>query len=244
MVAVTKDTEDTFLGFKNACGYLKLQLYGTNVSIQSITLTGNDNEPIAGTATLTAAYSEDPAVAMASGNTSTSITLDCGEKGITIGASEAEATAFWIAVPPTKFASGFTITVTNTSGATFTKSTAKEFEIVRNVIKPMTAIEAEGLSIPTYHVETAGTLSTLISEEEKNSIASMKLTGYLNGDDISFIRAMADKWSGKLKFLDLSDSFIVEGGGHITALITHQMMSLENLCSLPVALARLFCPKV
>ena len=43
----------------------------------------------------------------------------------------------------------------------------------------------------TIHVETAGTLPTLISEEEKYEIEELTLSGELNGTDFKFIRDMA-----------------------------------------------------
>jgi Flp pilus assembly protein protease CpaA len=81
----------------------------------------------------------------------------------------------------------------------------------------------------TIHVETAGTLPDLISADDKYLIEELTLTGNLNGTDIFFIRAMAGvnldymkteyapgyggaKTEGNLKFLDLSDANIVEGG--------------------------------
>ena len=81
----------------------------------------------------------------------------------------------------------------------------------------------------TIHVETAGTLPDLISAEDKYLIEELTLTGNLNGTDIFLIRAMAGvnldymkteyapgyggaKTEGNLKFLDLSDANIVEGG--------------------------------
>ena len=81
----------------------------------------------------------------------------------------------------------------------------------------------------TIHVETAGTLPDLISADDKYLIEELTLTGNLNGTDIFFIRAMAGvnmdhmetefcpayggtKTNGNLKFLDLSDANIVEGG--------------------------------
>ena len=85
MVAVTEDTDDTFLKFKNVGGAIKLQLYGKDITVQSIHLTSNNKEKIAGTATITAAWDEDPVVKMADDATS-SIMLDCGEKGVKIGA--------------------------------------------------------------------------------------------------------------------------------------------------------------
>lgn len=138
MVAVTKDTDDTFLKFKNVGGYLELWLYGEDVTVKSITLTGNNNEKLAGTATITSTYSGEPTVSMANDATKT-ITLDCGE-GISIGSTAETATAFWFVVPPTTFENGFTISITDIDGG-FAKSTSKSIKIERNVIQSMTAIE-------------------------------------------------------------------------------------------------------
>lgn len=71
---------------------------------------------------------------------------------------------------------------------------------------------------PKYHVETAGILSTLIGDDLKNTLTSLKITGNLNGDDIRFIREMAgvneygESTEGKLSILDISDSRLVGGG--------------------------------
>lgn len=84
------------------------------------------------------------------------------------------------------------------------------------------------------HVETAGTLPTLISKEDKYHIEELTLTGELNGTDFKFIREMSGDsiyiirgrstpWEeddlvyhvstkGKLKSLDLSGAKIVHGG--------------------------------
>ena len=141
MVAVTKDTDDTFLKFKNVCGYLKLQLYGINVNVKSITLTGNGNDKIAGKAYVSPVYGQEPVATMADDATS-SITLNCGE-GVRLGATAENATAFWITVPPVTFEEGFTITVTGTNDKTFTKSTSKEISIERNVIQPMKTFKVD-----------------------------------------------------------------------------------------------------
>ena len=142
MVAVTQDTDDTFLKFKNVCGYLKLQLYGDDVTIKTITLTGNNNEKLAGKATITATFGSNPSVSMTNEATET-ITLDCGENGVKIGTSTESATAFWVVLPPTTFEKGFTVTITDVNGGKFEKTTSKEFAIERNVIKPMASIEVK-----------------------------------------------------------------------------------------------------
>ena len=73
----------------------------------------------------------------------------------------------------------------------------------------------------TINVATAGTLSTLISETNKNTIRTLTLTGSLNGEDFRFIREMAGSdyngvpTDGNLTTLDLSGATIVEGGSYI-----------------------------
>ena len=140
MVAVTKDTIDTFLQFKNVGGCFKLQFYGDDVTVKSITLMGNNGEKIAGKATITAAYGGAPIVTMTNDAT-TSITLDCDEKGVKIGASAEEATTFWVVVPPTTFNKGITITIKDMDGKVFTQTTDKLLAVQRNVVKPMAAVK-------------------------------------------------------------------------------------------------------
>lgn len=64
----------------------------------------------------------------------------------------------------------------------------------------------------TIHVATAGTLPSLISEDEKNLVEELTLTGKLNGTDFKKIRKMANTSEGKLTTLDLSNVSIVGGG--------------------------------
>ena len=158
MVAVTENHDDTFLKFKNVGGYLKLQLYGDDVTVKSIELTGNSNEKIAGKASIIPTYSDEPKISMSNDATS-SITLNCGE-GVKVGSTAENATAFWIVVPPTTFKGGFTITITDINDETFIKSTSNEIAIERNVIKPMKAFEViidnvtedEGSAIPNNKI--------------------------------------------------------------------------------------------
>ena len=142
MLAVTENLEDTFLAFKNACGYLKLKLYNAKgASIKSIEVKGNNGEKLAGAATATIAFGEAPVLAMADDAT-TSVTLDCGE-GVALGTTAETATEFWVTLPATTFAEGLTITATDTEGGVFEKSTTNEVIIERNAIQPMTVLEAK-----------------------------------------------------------------------------------------------------
>ncbi len=142
MLAVTENLEDTFLAFKNACGYLKLKLYNAEgATIKSIEVKGNSGERLAGAATATIAFGEAPVLAMAVDAT-TSVTIVCGE-GVALGTTAETATEFWVTLPATTFAEGLTITATDTEGGVFEKSTTNEVIIERNAIQPMAALCAE-----------------------------------------------------------------------------------------------------
>jgi len=147
MVAVTEDDDDTFLHFKNVGGYLKLQLYAEDVTVKSITLTGNNNEKLSGKASVTAVYDEFPYIVMAD-NADESITLDCGE-GVKIGSAAETSTAFWIVVPPTVFDKGITVTIKDMNNKVYTQSTAKKLVIERNKVKRMVAKNLEDLEEKT-----------------------------------------------------------------------------------------------
>ena len=61
-------------------------------------------------------------------------------------------------------------------------------------------------SADTIHVATAGTLSSLMGTTGKQ----IKLTGFINGSDVKFLREQIN--GGKVTSLDLSDVRIVAGG--------------------------------
>ena len=145
MVAVTASTNDYNLIFKNVVGFIRLQLYGS-VTIKEIRITGNNNELLAGAATLTAGYGAEPVLTMASGAKKTA-KLDCGA-GVPIGADAASATSFWIAIPPTDFTGGFTVEITDVNDNVTTKATQNRMLIERNHVQPMQAFEVTGPVIP------------------------------------------------------------------------------------------------
>ena len=80
------------------------------------------------------------------------------------------------------------------------------------------AMVAYSQTSKTINVATAGTLPSLISDDEKYTIEELTLTGNLNGTDFRLLRDMAGnnyqgvKTEGKLKILDLSGASIVAGG--------------------------------
>ena len=136
MVAVTESTDDTYVAFKNACGYLKLKLYGDTM-VKSIIIKGNNNEKIAGAATIDMVYGGTPVLTMAN-NATNLITLSCGS-GIMLNNNA--PTEFWIVIPPVEFSKGFTIYVNDNRNMQFEQTTTNNVIINRNEIQPMAAIE-------------------------------------------------------------------------------------------------------
>lgn len=197
MVAVTKDKDDTYLKFKNVCGYLKLQLYGEDVTVKSITLTGNNEEKIAGKATIIPAYGTDPSVSMTVDATET-ITLVC-EEGVKLGTTAEEATEFWMVVPPISFENGFTITIKDENDFVFTQSTSNKIIIERNIIRPMAAIKVNP-GIP-YLTFTAGAEQTLTLSK---AVATLEYS--VNGSE----------WT------ELGTNTVTFGGEHGTLLVRGQ----------------------
>jgi hypothetical protein len=133
-------TENNELLFKNLCGYISVKLYGDNVTVKSISLKGNNDEPLAGKATVTASVENAPSMAFdALATKEITLTLDTP---VTIGATAETATTFWLVVPPTTFSKGITLTVKDDKNGEFKKSTTASLQISRNTLKRMSALEA------------------------------------------------------------------------------------------------------
>ena len=149
MVSVS---EDNFLQYKNVGGYLMLKLYGERVSVSSVTLKGNNGEKLAGDASVTMPLGGVPSVTMAEDAT-TEITLTCPEP-VTLGKTAEESTQFWFVIPPVTFSKGFTVSIGETTGGYYEKSTTKSITILRNNLSRMSSIEVEIIT-PTMPVPEA-----------------------------------------------------------------------------------------
>lgn len=183
MIAVTENIEDTFLGFKNACGYLKLKLYNAEgVRIRSIEVKGNNEEKIAGPATATIEYGSAPSIVM--GEDATTVTLDCGEEGVALGTTAETATEFWVVLPEVTFENGITISVTDLFGGVYEKATSNKVAIVRNDIQPMAALNADVFegSIPNNQIWYT---------------ATEKISPYKTGIDIFGANIVSNVWNSE-----------------------------------------------
>lgn len=137
MIAVTEDDE---LMFKNLCGYFAVKLYGDNVTVKSISLKGNNNELLAGKATVVAAIDDYPALTFETATATKEITLTL-DTPVTIGTTAETATLFWFVVPPTIFSEGITLTVSNENNSLFEKVTSGTLEIKRNTLKKSSSLQ-------------------------------------------------------------------------------------------------------
>ena len=142
MVSVS---EDNVLQYKNVGGYLRISLFGKDVNVSSIILKGNNGEKLAGSAYVTMPLEGNPRVNMAY-DVSDMITLVC-DSPVALGATTEGCKDFWFVVPPCTFSKGFTIMVTQTSGAFFKKETTKSITIERSNVLTMSPIEVESTQI-------------------------------------------------------------------------------------------------
>lgn len=148
------DLDATSLNFKNAMGYLKLNLTGT-ISVKEIKIESNNNsERLFGFGYFS---SESDGSVKFSGITNGGsndgyyMVLNCGE-GVAL--DKEESTPFYIVLPPVTLSQGFTVTITDTEGNTYEKKTEKEVTIERNVILPMKAFDVAGeQEEPKYTIE-------------------------------------------------------------------------------------------
>ena len=139
------------VSLKSVCGWLKLQLTGDGEVVKSITLRGNDGEQVAGelyintsdatcvlaSASGDAGESEVGGTLVRPGTILTEVTLDCGD-GVALGA---EATAFYIALPPQTFEQGLMVDVNCWGYYPMSISTQNVVTIERNHIQPMSEVE-------------------------------------------------------------------------------------------------------
>ena len=131
-------SDDEALLFKNACGYLVLNLYGSG-KVTSVSLKSNEGERIAGNASI-AFVGDSPVVTMGD-NAGDEIILECTEP-ITLRDSSSPV-EFWFVVPPVTFSKGFSICIGGQDGGSFEKKSIKSFTITRNSPLKITAFEVE-----------------------------------------------------------------------------------------------------
>lgn len=152
---------DKNLRFKNVCGYLCFKLYGENINVLRLALKVNDGERISGKAYVKIGdvieetdsngkvinsyvqLQDEPTVSMDQ-NAEMGIYLTC-KTPVALDAAKANYKEFWMVVPPTTFANGFTLYVFDDQDNQYSKSTHKSITIERNHIVRMAPIDVASL---------------------------------------------------------------------------------------------------
>ena len=211
------------VSLKSVCGWLKLQLTGDGEVVKSITLRGNNGEQVAGelhintsdatcvlaSASGDAGESEVGGTLVRPGTILTEVTLECGE-GVTLGA---EATSFYIALPPQTFESGFTVDIECDGYEAMTLSTSNALTIERNTIQPMAAKEyapsvpnnqiwytsSDGNVVTPYKTNVFG--ATIISNKYNNGMGVITFDG-----DVTSIGERAFRFCDSLTSVNIPDS--------------------------------------
>lgn len=139
MAAVTASLDDHTLKFKNVMGAMRLQFTG-NEAVKSIRIEGNNDEVLAGTATVTVCSNGEPGIVFG-GNQFKAVTLDCGA-GVQL--NENVSTSFLIALPPVHFSNGFKVTVTTSEGTNkVIRTNVRTNKVIRSSILTMPALKLD-----------------------------------------------------------------------------------------------------
>lgn len=144
-MAAECQTGDKNLSFKNIGGIIKLSLTGSH-SISRITITGNTDELLSGVATVTLGPDGIPSVTM-SDDSSPSVSLVCNPA---VQLDKETAAEFYISIPPTEFANGFTLTITDSEDKRLEKESGRHNKVTRSSILAMPEISSDNLSEVSY----------------------------------------------------------------------------------------------
>ena len=194
MAAATASVNDKDFSFKNVFGLMKLQLKGTK-TVKTVTVSGGASEPLAGNS-LISFENGLPSVLIADYPTYTSVSVDCGE-GVTLKADE--ATEFYVALPPTEFEAGFTVTVVDVDNKQY-KVTAPASEknvIERSKILVMPAVDVDAIVSP---VDFA-VVPSLTDAELDITLNEATATGFYG------IFASAENWAGYSSMFNVPEYF-------------------------------------
>ena len=127
------------LVFTNLCGGLKFRIadwQDIGIMVKSIEIKANGGETMTGKATVNLA---DGTFSLKDGSDAVTVSIDGGMSIGTAGHRD-EAKDFIAFIPAGKYAKGFTFTVTDINGMTYTKSTEKEISVEPGVVTPLKSL--------------------------------------------------------------------------------------------------------
>ena len=140
-IVLVARAEDGDFMFKHAAGYVGFKLYGEGVKVSSVTLKSNNKEPLAGYPYVVYTDDDTPFVTFDENSDGVSQTTLVCDPPVELNASSSDYKIFWFAIPPTIFTKGFTFTVTDVNGGTFSKARNTSYVVERKVFRTMSPIE-------------------------------------------------------------------------------------------------------
>lgn len=142
-IMVAASTDDN-LQFKNVCGFINVRLYGDCANpIFMVQIDGNGQEKISGDGFVTVYTEADPAVAMSDDAqyvNSDVVAYDL-HGNIVLDPSESKAVDIWLAIPPTEFPGGITLTVVDDQYNQFSITSTNPLSIKRGTVTPTLPVE-------------------------------------------------------------------------------------------------------
>ena len=167
----------TKLPFSHVAGYLGFRLYGDGVTVASIMLKSNSGEPFSGSASVLFDDDDKPQVSFTNldNEDDPSVTFYY-DPPIALEATSDGAKTFWITLPPTKLASGLTLSVKSDNGGIWERSSTLS-EIEGNAFKPFSPMEVipEIQTIPVESITVEPTNLTLIMTETESATLTAKV---------------------------------------------------------------------
>lgn len=188
--------EDNNLTFRNACGYVVIRLYGTNVVINRVRLfatpTGYTipDQPRIWGKLYDIDVDTDGNLTYRKLNPAgiwfqNMIELNCvdseTQQGVRLSEDKNNPTEFWFAVPPMFLENGISITAIDSNGNYINKESSGSFEIERNTVKRMAAVDATNSSRTTclwYKTSEDEPLSKFATEHESFKYFDAKIVSH------------------------------------------------------------------
>ena len=178
-IALVARAEGNDFMFKHAAGYVGLKLYGDDVTVSKVTFQSNNGEPLSGYPYVVFSDDDIPFVTFTEDSEGANKTTIVCDPPLKIGTSAAECTTFWFTLPPAVLTKGFTFTVTDINGGSFSKARTSSYIVERKVFKTMAALKVVpegGSDTPTVVPVTGVQLGTSTLALEPGETANLTAT--------------------------------------------------------------------
>ena len=234
---VAQSTTNSFC-FLQVCGLVRLNLKG-NMNIQSISLSGNNGEAVAGLGSVNIA-SDAPEFRLSGGGQESygEIVL---QGNVTL--SPSQTTSFYFVVPPQVFSKGMTFKITGTVNGqqqTLTKATERSITVGRSVITSFSAVDTNDL-LEQDEMTERDILIALY--DATNGDAWTNNSNWCSDADLSEWYGVYTDYQGRVMSIDLSSNNLTgslpDEIGNLEVLWTLNLYNNELTGEIPVSIGKL-----